>query len=84
MDGLFVEALSVQLATLQTCNLSADQRSAVLEIFRGVLRPNHDLPVVIEERLQVPGSAVGRRGITGSCPDESGVQMILGELKGSP
>src|ERR1700733_209390 len=84
MNGRFVEPLGAQLVTLQTRYLGADQRRAGLEVCWAALRPDQNLPVVIEQRLQVAGPAVGRRGITGSRVDESGVEMIFGELKRSP
>ena len=39
-DSLFVKALGVKLAALQTRNLRRDQRGAVLEILRTILRPH--------------------------------------------
>src|ERR1700674_3450943 len=45
-DGLFVEALGIEFAALNACNLRTDQRSAVLEILRAILRPNCELSVM--------------------------------------
>ena len=45
-DGLFVEVLSIELAPLQARDLGADQRGAVLEVLRTVLRPDLQLPVM--------------------------------------
>ena len=39
-DGLFVEALGVELPAFEASDLGADQCGAVLEILRAVLRPD--------------------------------------------
>ena len=42
-DGLFVEALGIELAAFDPGDLRADQRGAVLEILRAILRPDLEL-----------------------------------------
>ena len=42
-DGLFVEALGLELAALRARDLRADQRGAVLEILRAIRRPDLEL-----------------------------------------
>ena len=45
-DGLFVEALGIELTAFDPRDLGADQRGAVLEIVRAIRRPDLQLPVV--------------------------------------
>ena len=52
-DGLFVEALGIELAAFDAGDLGADQRGAVLEILRAVLRPDLELLVMGGQRLQM-------------------------------
>ena len=58
-DGLFVESLGIELATFDARNLGADQRGAVLEILRAILRPDLKLPVMRGESVDV--SPLARR-----------------------
>ena len=50
-DGLFVEALGSELATFQSGDLGADQRGAVLEIVRAIVRPGLELFVMLRQSL---------------------------------
>jgi len=50
-DGLFVEALGGELATFQSGDLGADQRGAVLEIVRAIVRPGLELFVMRRQSL---------------------------------
>ena len=45
-DGLFVEALGIELPAFDPRNLGADQRGAVLEIVRAIRRPELELLVM--------------------------------------
>ena len=58
-DGLFVEALGIQLAAFETSDLGADQRRAVCEILGAVLRPHLELLVMGGQRLQMAGPLAG-------------------------
>ena len=62
-DGLFVEALGVELAAFQAGDLGADQRGAVLEVLRAILRPDLELSVVGGQSLQMLLALVGGCGI---------------------
>src|SRR6267142_1555558 len=42
-DGLFVEALGIELPAFEASNLGADQRGAVLEIVQAILCPDFEL-----------------------------------------
>src|SRR5207244_10435453 len=46
LDGLFVEPLRIEEATLDTGNLRAYQRRPVLEILGTILRPRVEFPLV--------------------------------------
>ena len=52
-DGLFVQMLGVELAAFDARDLRADQRGAVFEILRAVLRPDFELSVVGGQRLEM-------------------------------
>ena len=56
-DGLFVKLLGIERAAFDACDLRADQRGAVFEILRAMLRPYFELPVVICQRLEMLLSA---------------------------
>ena len=65
-DGLFVQAFGVQLPAFDAGDLRADQRGAVLEILRTVLRPDSELSVVGGQRLDMLAPLLrGERGIAG-------------------
>ena len=76
-DGLFVEALGIELAALQAGDLGADQRGAVLEILRAILRPDLELLVMRSQSLQVLLPLAGRRGIAGRGLGQRAVKVIL-------
>ena len=81
-DGLFVEALGVELAAFEAGDLGADQRGAVLEILRAVLRP--DLELAGDGRPEPPDAAgcSSRRCRIAECrARERAVEMILRRLE---
>ena len=81
-DGLFVEALGIELAAFEARDLGADQRGAVLEILRAILRPHLELAVVGGQRLDMllarspAGAASQERG-----SGQRGVEMIFRRLE---
>ena len=62
-DGLFVEALGIEFAALNACNLRTYQRGAVREILRTIFCPYSQLSVVRGQSLEMPLSLVGRCGV---------------------
>src|SRR5215471_5990394 len=76
-DCLLVEALSIQQVTFNTCDLRADQRGAVFEILRAMLRPYFELPVVICQSLEMLLSLVGRCGIPVCCVRKRAIEAKL-------
>ena len=62
-DRLFVETLGVQRPAFDARDLRADQRSAVCEILRAMLRPCEKLSVVGGQRLGMLLVLRGERGI---------------------
>ena len=52
-DGLFVKMLGVELAAFDPRDLRADQRGAVLEVLRAILRPDLELSVVGGQSLEM-------------------------------
>ena len=65
-DGLFVQPLGIELAAFEARDLRADQRGAVREILRAVLRPDLELSVVGGQRLDML-----RRIAAGSAASQS-------------
>src|ERR1700720_4752780 len=62
-DGLFVEALGIEFAALNACDLGAHQRCAVFEILRAILRPNFELSMMDGQSLEMLLSLLVYRGI---------------------
>src|SRR6267142_3277800 len=62
-DGLFVEALGIEVPALQTGDLGSDQRGAVLKIVRAIRRPHLELFVMRRKSLHVLLPLSGWRGI---------------------
>ena len=52
-DGLFVEVARLELAAFDARDLRADQRGAVLEILRAILRPDFELSVMRSQSLEM-------------------------------
>ena len=76
-DGLFVETLGVDLATLQACDLGADQRGPVLEVLRAILRVDLKLPVVGGHSLQMQHALVSGCGAAAGGPGQGAVEMMF-------
>jgi hypothetical protein len=76
-NGLFVEALSIELAALQACDFGAHQRDAVLKILRAIRRPDLELLVVRDQSLDMLPSMAGHCGLTGCRFSECSVELIL-------
>src|ERR1700686_681536 len=64
-DGLFVEALGIELLAFDPRDLSADQRGAVLESVGTIRRPHLELFVMRRKSLHVLLPLSGWRGIAG-------------------
>jgi hypothetical protein len=58
-DGLFVEALGIELPAFEARDLGGDQRRTVREILGAVLRPHLELLVMGGQRLQMAGPFAG-------------------------
>ena len=80
-DGLFVETLGIELAALDAGDLGADQRGAVLEILRAILRPDLELPVMRSHSVEVLLSLAGRRRVAAGGPGQRAVEVIFGFLE---
>ena len=80
-DRLFVQAFGVQLPAFDASDLRADQRGAVCEILRAVLRPCHQLSVVGGQRLDMLPVLRGERGIAGGRVAERPIEMRFRRLK---
>ena len=57
-DGLLVQAFGIEFAAFQSGHLGADQRGAVLEIFRAILCPDFELSVMGSQGRHVPPALV--------------------------
>ena len=58
-----------------------DQRGAVLEVLRAILRPDLELAVVGGQSLEMLLPLVGRGGIAGCCSRERTVELIFRRLE---
>jgi hypothetical protein len=67
-DGLFVEAHRRDIAGADASHLGADQRGAVLEIFRAIRGPDLELLMVGCDGVEVLQPVAGGRGIAGGGP----------------
>ena len=76
-DGLFVEALGIELAALQARDLRADQRGAVLEILRAIRRPDLELPVVSGQSLEMRPPLASCRGLAERRSGQCAVEVIF-------
>src|SRR5689334_15750572 len=76
-DGLFVKVHGFECAALDTCDLRAHQRGAVLEILRAIRRPGFELSVVRGQGLDMLPSLTSRCGPAGRRPRECTVKVIL-------
>ncbi len=76
-DGLFVKPLGVELAAFQAGDLGADQRGAVLEVLRAILRPDLKLPVVRSNSVQVLLPLAGRCGVAAGGLGQRAVKVIF-------
>src|SRR5271165_2492429 len=79
--GLFVEALGVEFAALNACNLRTNQRGAVLEILRTIFCPYFQLSVVRGQSLEMLLSLIGRRGVPGCGAGQRAVKVIFRGFK---
>src|SRR3954451_14538208 len=59
-DGLFVKVHGIERAAINPGNLRANQGSAILEVFRTVLRPRFELFVVGHKSLKMLLPLLGR------------------------
>ena len=69
--------LGIGYAAFDTCNLRTDQRGAVFEVLRAMLRPYFELPVVIRQSLEMLLSLVGRCRIPGCGVRECAIEARL-------
>src|SRR5262249_57399035 len=53
VDGPFVEAQGIELAAFEAGDLRAHQRGAVCKVLGAVLRPDRELSVVRDQRLDM-------------------------------
>src|SRR5208283_4173170 len=77
LDGLFVKTLGVDLATLQACNLCADQCGSVLDVLRAILRVDLKLSVVGDHSLQMRHALVSGCGAAAGGPGQGAVEMMF-------
>src|SRR6266436_3900667 len=80
-DGLFVEALGIELPAFDPSNLGADQRGAGFEILRAILRPYFELPVVGGQSLDMLSAPAGGRGIAGRRLAKRTIEVVLRRFK---
>src|SRR5260221_6355072 len=74
LNGLFVKALSIQLATFDSRNLGSDQCCAIPEILGTILCPHNHLLVMGGECLTISDLLIGRCGVVPCRPGECAVE----------
>ncbi len=79
-DRLLVEAHRRLAVALDARDLGADERRAVAEVLRAVLRPHLELLAVGDERAEVLGPLVVRRGVVAGRARERAIEVVLGDL----
>ena len=80
-DSRFVRALRVQLASVDAGDLGTDERTAVLEILRAVLRPCDQQLVVSGQSLEMLPVAIGRPDAAARRTAERTIEAGLRRLK---
>ena len=80
-DGLFVEALGIELAALNACNLRANQRGAVFEILRAIFCPYFQLSVVRRPEPRNAAVAGRQRGVTACGVGQRAIEVIFRRFK---
>ena len=78
VDGPFVQAHRIKIAAFDPGNFSANQRGAVLEVLRAILRPDIELSLVKGHRLQMLLALVARRGVAACSARQRAVKVIFG------
>ena len=81
-DGLLIQALGVQFPAFDAGDLGADQRHAVREILRAILRPEIDLLMVGGECFQILGPLLARCKVVLSRPRERVIKKVFSRFKG--
>ena len=79
-NGLFVEALGIELSALDASDLGGNHRSTVPEIFGAVLRPYLELLIVGHHCLPVPELLLGRCHVVTSRPCERSTKVVVSQL----
>src|SRR6516162_11162161 len=80
-NSLFVKTLSLELAAFNACDLGADQRCAVLEVLRTILRPDLELSVVGRQSLEMLLVLVRKYGIAAGRTGKRTIEVILRRFK---
>src|SRR5262249_37775684 len=81
VDGLFVQAHGIQIATFDPGNFGVNQCGAVFEVLRAILRPDVELSLMKGQSLQMLLALVARRGVAACGSRQRAVQLIFGCLE---
>src|SRR5262249_6699549 len=76
-DGLFVEPLGIDFASLDTGNLGADKCCAILKVLRTIRRPSPKLFLMSPKYLSMLDVRVGARGLAACGARQRGIEMIF-------
>ena len=76
-DGLFVEALGIELAAFEARDLGADQGGTVFEILWAIRRPELEFPVEGGQCVDML-PPIGRRRVAGGGVGQRAVELIFG------
>ena len=80
-DSRFVQTLRVQLASVDAGDLGTDERTAVLEILRAVLRPCDQQFVVSGQSFEMLPVAIGRPDAAARRTAERTIELASADSK---
>src|SRR5262245_28496220 len=76
-DGSFIQMLSIEHAALDPGDLGADQRGAVLEVFRAIGLPHAELLMMAGQCIDMLLPLLARNGVAKCGAGERGVELIF-------
>ena len=79
--GLFVKVHRIEPPVFETSDLRPEQRSAVREVFRAMLRPRLDLPIVCGQRFYVHVPFSGRGNVARGGMGKPGIKVVFSRLE---
>src|SRR4051794_32411314 len=79
--GAFIQVFCIEMATVDTRDLSVHEGKTILVVFWTIPCPNFKLLTMGEQNLSICASLVCRRDIPGCRAAERAIEVILGHLQ---